>query len=118
MALFRALSNLTVGEGMIERGGVFPEWAVGGAKVERLRQLGRVERVNAPPLEALPGWKGRAKLLNPLGIRTVEDLMAGDEDEIGAAVRRSRETVEGWKREALAWLEAPEMDGPSGLKKR
>ena len=61
--------------------------------------------VNGPPLGELPGWTTRAERLGKkLGICTVGDFIAYDNQAIVEEYGYRLSTIERWKEEAMKWL--------------
>ena len=61
-----------------------------------------ISQVAFPPLVILPGWSRRAARLAKLGIVGVGDFLSADSKKLATAMRYKPETIDRWKREALA----------------
>jgi hypothetical protein len=109
--MYRALKNLSKGGQTVPKGDVFCDGFIDPKALEVLIARGSVGIVSAPPLEVLPGWKGRASKLAKKGIVTVDDLVKAETEAIGEALRIKADVAEKLKAEALNFLKAPEPQG-------
>ena len=98
MIIYRILRALDAGG----RGRLYPpgptalEW-LNEEQKEKLVEVGAVSELRPPPLEELPGWKTRAKMLKKAGIDGVEGFMLADEAELAKALKKRRPTIAKWK---------------------
>ena len=66
---------------------------------QKLVDVGAVAEARLPPLKELPGWSYRGARLENLGISTVGDLLAADNDKLAGELDYKPSTVARWKRE-------------------
>ena len=104
MTLFRALRPLSDGT---QRGGVTPLAKLTPTEVEKLRGLGVIAPVSAPPLVIFPSWKARAEKLGAVAITDAAQLIESKTTELAAALKEEPAEIERWKAEARALLIAP-----------
>jgi hypothetical protein len=81
-----------------EMGLVSPLKGIKSKVIDVLLEKRRIVVVQAPPLRALPGWKERAAVLEPLGIEDVSQLVTAD---LGEVAEKLDTPVEGLRRAAL-----------------
>lgn len=73
--------------------------------IDKMLASGTLVRVSTPPLDELPGWETRAKLLAKAGIRTVQDLIEADMAELRKATKKTTTTIRRWQTEAKKAIE-------------
>ena len=73
-----------------------------------LVRKGAVREVESPPLSELAGWQTRARRLEPHGIKTMDDMMEADANELAEALGVKSVTVEKWQDELGTWADRPE----------
>lgn len=106
--LYRALSPLSKGTRLIARqGAVFSDKLISEDALKRLLNMGKVAPVSAPPLSALPGWEKRAETLQPHKITRADTFLEMDSAALAGLLSTTEHTVDVWKRDIYAWLDAP-----------
>jgi len=111
MTLYRALSNLEAGKGVIiPKGSVITGERLGETVALKLERLGRLSRVAAPPLAVLPGWSARAKKLERSGLVDAEQFIGMDTARLAQWLGVKAPKIEEWKSELLEFLKAPDPE--------
>ena len=113
MPLYRMLERLSFDDGTkIEMGTVDPLNGVSSEVLNLLLAKRRIVEVKAPPLRALPGWKAKAEMLEPLGIEDVSQLVTADLEEIAEALDTPVEGLREAAQDAQRWItDEEEYDG-------
>jgi len=106
VAIYRVLRNLIVNEERILRGSLSDLAQVSEQGRLKLLKMGRITRIEAPPLDVFPGWQFRAKRFAKLDILNAEDLLEADES-ISEQLRIKPDTLERWKGEVRELMQAP-----------
>jgi hypothetical protein len=107
--LYRALQHLDGTNPQIRRGEIFPGSRLKSAAIPILVEREAISEVSAPPLTILPGWTRRAEKLAAKGIITLDQFIETDSSEIAKVFKAATaDTIDTWKREALALLRTPE----------
>lgn len=108
MTLYRVISRTPLSTGH-KQGDIIKEGEL--KHIAKLLAAGRVAEVASPPLSELPGWANKAKLLEPTGILTVQELIECDEAAVSERLGyKTTSTVRRWKREVERWLSPPRDD--------
>ena len=105
MPLYRTLERLLGEDGTrYELGLVSPLKGISSRAIAVLLEKKRIALVQTPPLRVLPGWKERAAVLEPLGIKDVSQLVDAKLDEVAEKLDTSVETLRKAAQEAQSWL--------------
>lgn len=109
MPLYRIVQNLELGRDgtTIPAGTIDRLPTISARGIEVLTRRGVIALVQTPPLAVLPGWKTRAKRLEPAGIVTVDQFLDAPIDDIAALLSVIPGTVARWHAEIMAQLIAP-----------
>ena len=112
MPMYRILPGhtLSLKKGQVAYAGslVRLEWLDGNpAGVQALVDKGAISRVKPPPLAVLPGWKIRSGKVKVYGIEDAEQFLAASDVELAGALNVRAETVQKWKKELTAFMQAP-----------
>ena len=113
MPLYRTLERLSGGgpsgkAKIIKMDEVTALEGVPAKAIAALLKLGRIVEVKAPPLRVLPGWKEKAKVLEPLGIEDVSQLVTADLDEVAEELDVPVEGLRRAAQDARRWIEVKE----------
>lgn len=109
--LLRALTNLSKGERVIERGSVFLSSELSEDSRVKLINLGRIAEASAPPLAAIPNWTTRAVKLSKIGVTTVEGFITMPNDELAKTLKISPQLAAEYKTALLSCLKTPDPQG-------
>lgn len=101
MIFYRALRALSVGDSIVKQGEIFSADRIRAESIALLEQAGKISELHPPPMNKLPGWSARAKMLKRAGYETVQDFLAASDTEIAAATQRKHTTVARWRSELL-----------------
>lgn len=97
MNLYRLHENLLYGNNKrIEKGSVHSLEKLGQQVINILLEKGRISMYRAPPLEALPGFKYRAKRLRKFDMDTI-DLYSLSVETIAEKTGLREKLIEKWK---------------------
>ncbi len=111
MTLYRALTNLSKGEHVIERGSVFLGTMLSEDSRTKLLNLGRIAEASAPPLAAIPNWAARAAKMSKVGITTVEEFITVPDAELAKTLKVSPQLAAEYKTALLSCLKTPDPQG-------
>jgi hypothetical protein len=96
--MYRTLERLLGEDGTIyEMDIVSPLKGIKSKVIAVLLEKKRIVEVQTPPLRVLPGWKDRAEVLEPLGIKDVSQLVDANLEEVADKLDTS---VEGLRKAA------------------
>jgi len=83
--------------------------------IARLIQVGAIAPVAYPPLSALAGWTRRAEICaEKLGVETVDDFLALDDETIAEAFDYQPRTIQRWRSELREAVSVPTGTNDSG----
>jgi hypothetical protein len=104
--IYRVIKRLSVGKrtGYIEPGGMVTDDSLGIRVATILVEKGAISPISAPPLDALPGWKLRAKKFEAAGYDAI-NLLECDAELIARETGYQEKSIEKWKRELMKFLE-------------
>jgi len=106
--MYRLLMNLSMPDGRIlPQGSLQLLDELSDRVVRALLDAERIAPVSAPPLAALPGWTGRARILAKAGLRDPLAFLRTDVAELAVKLDRREDELRQWQREARALLMAP-----------
>jgi hypothetical protein len=109
--LYRILSNLSVGKGILREGSISRLGSLKPRVLAILLDRGVIAPVAAPPLAVLPGWQHRAVRLAEIGVTGADHVLEGDVGRIAAHLAVSEELVRRWQTSLEQWLVAPAKQG-------
>ena len=104
MPLYRTMERLSGEDGTVyEMDIVSPLKGIRPKVIAVLLEKKRIVEIKTPPLRVLPGWEDRAKVLEPLGIEDVSQLVDADLDEVAEeldvpvkGLRRAAQDAQSW----------------------
>lgn len=99
MPLYRVLRNLSRDGEIIPRGTISALAQLRPASIEAHLRYKQVALVYGPPLDALPGWKTRARKLARHSVITVEDFLLAEDEQLGEWLGVKQATIDRYKRE-------------------
>jgi hypothetical protein len=103
--MYRTLERLLGEDGTIyEMDIVSPLKGIKSKVIAVLLEKKRIVEVQTPPLRVLPGWKDRAEVLEPLGIKDVSQLVDANLEEVADKLDTSVEGLRKAAQEAQSWL--------------
>jgi hypothetical protein len=105
--LYRVLRNLSAGSNrntLILAGGTISGNRFGKKTTAILVAKGALSPVSAPPLEALPGWKLRAKKFNEAGYDAIL-ILETDDESLAFATDYKPQSIKKWKKELMDYLQ-------------
>jgi len=103
--MYRILDDLEWSSGRkLAKGSIDSLQGVGRGVLAVLEERGVISRVQAPPLEVIPGWKERAEELSTLGVEDVDDLLEADLSELAEGLDTPLEELEQSADEALQYI--------------
>lgn len=78
--------------------------------IEILEQKGRIQRIDTPPLDQLPGWELRARKLERAGVVTIDDFFNTDKEAIVTALgHKTGRAYRQYRRELWQWIDTKQI---------
>lgn len=104
--IYRVIKRLSVGKrtGYVEPGGMVTDDSLGIRVTTILVGRGAISPISAPPLDALPGWKLRAKKFEAAGYDAV-NLLECDSELIARETGYQEKSIKKWQKELMEFLE-------------
>ena len=109
--LYRVLYNIVFEDGEFLAGGEVSQLLGRSRKtITMLLARGAISEVQSPPLRVLPGWEGRAEVLEGIGIKTVVDLLVADPRQVARKINVSVTALERATDSVRRWIGVEEND--------
>ena len=104
--LYRVIETVTMDKGpRFVMGSISTLKGVSSGTIRALIKKQRIAEVQPPPLKILPGWEEKAKLLEPLGILDVGQLVAADTKQVAKKLGVSVQGLQRAVEEARQWVD-------------